>query len=132
MSPVNSYHVEILRSELQRRQKKNSSYSLRGFALYLGIDASALCRILAGKQELSVRASEKIIPKLGLAPDVANEFCVSVLEAKLRRDQERLQRLQKRGEAPAEQDTSEVGAGPSPVAALGRCGQPFSRMASTL
>src|SRR5947209_6020860 len=39
------YHIHILRSELERRRRKNPRYSLRAFSARLGVDPSGLSRI---------------------------------------------------------------------------------------
>ena len=77
-------HVEMLRSELQRRKDKNRLFSLRAFAKLMGQHPSAMSRILNSKQELSIAASAKIMKKLGLTPDQQEIFIVSVANQRYR------------------------------------------------
>ena len=72
------FHVQLLENELERRKGKNPLYSLRAFSTFLGFHASALSRILAGKQELSVGSALQVIAKLKLSPETQEQFIVSV------------------------------------------------------
>jgi transcriptional regulator with XRE-family HTH domain len=72
-------HIEILRSELERRKKLNPRYSLRSFARNLRIDPSALSRVLHGKQPVSPVGAKKLLELLRLEGDEADEFLESIL-----------------------------------------------------
>lgn len=74
------FHVELLRTELKKRQEKNPRYSLRAFAAYLEVHPSALSRIFALKQEVSLDSSVKITKKLKLEQEVERLFLCSVIE----------------------------------------------------
>lgn len=93
------FYAQYLEEELERRKEKNARYSLRGFASYLDMDPSALSRILAGKQEMSIQMALAVMQKLDLSPEDQDRFVVSVAEEKYRRtlellgDGARVQRL---------------------------------------
>ncbi|MCM2322404.1 MAG: TIGR02147 family protein [Oligoflexia bacterium] len=63
-----------LQSELSRRAKENSSYSLRAFAKLLEVDPSALAKLLKGDRPLGPRLISRFGKSLGLAPDEIREF----------------------------------------------------------
>jgi len=55
---------QILNFELEKRQKFNSSYSLRAFARDLMISPSRVSEVLSGKQGLSLLSAKKIAKQL--------------------------------------------------------------------
>jgi len=63
-----------LSQELLRRISLNPSYSLRRFAQQLGVSPSTLSGVLSGKRKLTLKASTKIVEKLGLSPREAQRF----------------------------------------------------------
>lgn len=75
------YYQTFLRSELAKRINANSRYSLRAFARYLGLDPSVLSRVLNGQKRLSPASSEKIIKKLDISPEEANNILHSMASA---------------------------------------------------
>lgn len=77
-----SVHIVLLESELLRRKEKNPRYSLRALASFLKLDPSALSRILAGKQELSIQTALQIIKKLKLSVQDQERFITSVAESR--------------------------------------------------
>jgi transcriptional regulator with XRE-family HTH domain len=76
------FHIELLATELFRRKKRNPRYSLRAFAHALGIDPGALSRILAGKKQISLAITRKIIRVLQLTPEEKEVFLISVAQEK--------------------------------------------------
>jgi len=58
--------VLILQKELAKRCARNSSYSLRSFALALGISHTYLSYILSGKRPLSRKLATKVAERLGV------------------------------------------------------------------
>ena len=88
------YHVKVLLQEIEKRKDKNSRYSLRGFAKFLGIAPSTLSRVLTNGQELSVGATRKIIKKLQLSDQERLLFIASVAEEKKSRTLLTLSKLQ--------------------------------------
>ena len=76
------FHVAFLAEELRRRKEKNRLYSLRAFAKSLDLPASAVSRLLACKQEMSVAVAIQIIKKLKLGPDEQERFVFSVAQEK--------------------------------------------------
>jgi plasmid maintenance system antidote protein VapI len=75
-------YIDILRMELESRQKRNSRFSLRGFASLLEIHPSALSRILNGKQEMSVAICRQILNVLALEDEQRVRFIHSYAESK--------------------------------------------------
>ncbi|MCI0659689.1 MAG: DUF4423 domain-containing protein [Acidobacteria bacterium] len=63
-----------LQSELTRRLSSNSQYSLRSFALHLGINHSTLSQLLRGKRALTPRMIETLGERLGLRPEEIEGF----------------------------------------------------------
>lgn len=88
-----SYHVQVLLREIEKRKEKNSRYSLRGFAGFLGVAPSTLSRILTNGQELSVSGTKKIMKKLQLTDEERLLFVASVAEEKKLRTLQTLTRL---------------------------------------
>jgi len=66
--------LKALQSELSIRQAKNSSYSLRSYARYLGVYPSTLSEVLTGKRGITRRLGAKLIPKLSMAAETAHEL----------------------------------------------------------
>jgi plasmid maintenance system antidote protein VapI len=64
----NSFRLR-LQSELAERCANNQQYSLRSFALHLGIDHSTLSQLLRGKRKLTDAAIQKLGAALKLGPD---------------------------------------------------------------
>lgn len=81
----NSYR-SILRSEFEKREKHNPSYSLRAFARDLEIIPSRLSEIFSSKQGLSPIKAESIAKKLGFNP-LESEFFVALVEKEHGRSQ---------------------------------------------
>jgi uncharacterized protein (TIGR02147 family) len=59
----------MLRTTLVERQAKNPAFSLRSFAKKLGMSASAVSEILAGKRRVSIKLAGRILDRLAIAPD---------------------------------------------------------------
>lgn len=59
---------EILQREFIRRCKVNSSYSLRAYSNFLGVDQSFLSKILNGKRQITPRFASSVAEKLGISP----------------------------------------------------------------
>jgi uncharacterized protein (TIGR02147 family) len=59
---------QILKKELEKRQKNNPAYSLRSFAKFLEISPAALSQLMSGKRGISVKRLSKVIEKLSLPP----------------------------------------------------------------
>ncbi len=65
---------ELLRIELTRRCKDNSRYSLRAFALHLGVSPSSLSRVIAGTRNPSMDFINKASASLRLSPRAALSY----------------------------------------------------------
>src|SRR5262245_2594450 len=57
-----------LQQEFLRRCRANSRYSLRGYARALGIEPSALSKLLKGQRTISPSMFRKLGTRLGIAP----------------------------------------------------------------
>jgi uncharacterized protein (TIGR02147 family) len=55
-----------LQEEFSRRLRANERYSIRAFAIHLGLDSSTLSRILAGKKQVSEIKMNALSAKLGI------------------------------------------------------------------
>jgi uncharacterized protein (TIGR02147 family) len=67
---VNDLNIEerfvvLLRRELDQRLRSNQKYSMRAFAKYLGVEASALSKILSRKRKLSPDKRSNFAQALG-------------------------------------------------------------------
>ena len=67
----------FLQHELIKRCKKNPSFSVRAFALLLGIENSALSKILSGKRQLTGKMVLRLGQKLALSPNEISEFSIA-------------------------------------------------------
>ena len=84
------HYADILKTELQLRQRANPSYSLRSFASKLEMSPSRLSEILNKKKGLSVTASKDICKKLKLNDKEKNYFLLLVASRSARSKQEKL------------------------------------------
>lgn len=76
---IKTYHVHILKREFQQRQRINPSFSLRAYARFLELDASALSAIFKSKRFLPKKYAEQVLEKLDLDILEKNQFLESVL-----------------------------------------------------
>lgn len=65
---------DTLASELRRRQRINSNYSLRAFARDLEMNPGFLSSVMAGKRQLSTENSISVSQKLGFGPEQVFEL----------------------------------------------------------
>lgn len=73
---------ELLKKELKKRQKKNSSYSLRSFARDLKLSPSMLSRYLAGEREPSPHSLGQILDVLDIDLILKKELLDSLVSKK--------------------------------------------------
>jgi DNA-binding transcriptional regulator YdaS (Cro superfamily) len=71
----------MLRDEFERRRRSNPRYSLRGFALLLGIDSATLSQVLRGRRRLSPRATAALCDRLALAQPQRDAVICEALRA---------------------------------------------------
>src|ERR1051326_4485210 len=64
----------FLMQELARRCQANPRYSLRAFARTLGVTPAAISLVLSGKRRIGHKLGGKVVEKLGLTPEQAQEF----------------------------------------------------------
>lgn len=69
---------EFLKKDLEQRQNKNSSFSLRAYARWLNISPSHLSQIISGKRNLTRKKAFGIIEKLNLSPLEREAFLKSL------------------------------------------------------
>lgn len=84
---ANPFYQTHLRIELERRQARNSRYSLRTFARDLKVDPGTLSRVLKGDRPLSPRLAKKILPQLKLGTSQSKRFLESLFEHVLENSQ---------------------------------------------
>jgi transcriptional regulator with XRE-family HTH domain len=72
-TPDTSFRL-FLQSELARRCARNAQYSLRAFALHLGVDHSTLSQWLRGRRPITARSIETIGAKLGVSADAIQRY----------------------------------------------------------
>jgi transcriptional regulator with XRE-family HTH domain len=72
-TPETSFRL-FLQSELARRCARNPQYSLRAFALHLGVDHSTLSQWLRGRRPILKRSIEALGGTLGLTPAVITGY----------------------------------------------------------
>lgn len=65
---------DYLREELARRCARNAQYSLRAFAIYLGVHHSTLSQLMRGKRTVTRAVVEKFGFKLGLKPEEIERY----------------------------------------------------------
>lgn len=71
---VNQLRLQaLLREHLVSARAKNSAFSIRSLARYLGISSAALSEIMRGKRNVSTKMAQKIVAKLGVDPEAAHE-----------------------------------------------------------
>jgi len=73
------YYVRKLREEFLRREKRNSSYSIRSFARALEIHPSTLSAVMKGRRPLPPKYAVSLASKLDLLPRQKENFVQSIL-----------------------------------------------------
>lgn len=71
-------YLRILKEEFHNRKQKNSKYSMRAFAKYLGVSHALLSLVFLKKKGLSLKTAEKISSKLSLSHYERSIFISSV------------------------------------------------------
>lgn len=84
------YHVQVIKSELDRRRSLKAGYSLRNFAKDLNLHPSLLSRVLSGKQALSPKSAEYCANRLSLAKPEKRIFLRSVIDERREHEEQRL------------------------------------------
>ncbi len=65
---------KLLVAELEVRKKRNPQYSLRAFALSLGVSPAQLSQIISGRRNITIKSLQKISQGLGLAPSEVENY----------------------------------------------------------
>jgi hypothetical protein len=71
-------YVEVLKSELIDKMRRNPQYSQRAFALHLNLSPGELSEILSKKRPLSLKKGMKVVEKLGLSQGERERFMSSL------------------------------------------------------
>lgn len=87
MKPTQTYYIQTIQDDLQRRQQDNPSYSLRAYARDVGMNPSSLSQVLKGKRPLPARDAETIAKRLKLNSVERTRFMESVLRTGTSLDQ---------------------------------------------
>src|SRR4051812_48040678 len=74
---------EVLAAELERRCARNSRYSLRAYALWLGIHHATLSQILNRRRRLTPRTIRKLGKRLGVSASDIQAACVEENSARV-------------------------------------------------
>lgn len=72
------YYVEVITKDLSQRQEKNPQYSLRAYARDLGMEPSALSKIMRGLRPLTLKSAGDIAKSLKLNPIERTKFLESL------------------------------------------------------
>ena len=75
-------YIRILRTEYDRRKSSNALYSLRAFALQLGVDSSQFAKIMSEKILPTLETASKICTSLKLTEQDSKKFMQSLAEEK--------------------------------------------------
>ncbi len=59
--------IEILKSDFEKRRKRNKAYSLRSFSRDLKIDASNLSKLLSYQKSLGTKLKQKLASQIGFS-----------------------------------------------------------------
>lgn len=78
----NPFYILFLQEEFTRRKAVNFRYSLRAFARFLEVEPSTICRMFAGKQQISLKLARHLVNKLKIEEPNKSLFLSSVLEEK--------------------------------------------------
>jgi uncharacterized protein (TIGR02147 family) len=73
--------VDFLKLELKKKQENNSSYSMRGFAKYLGMDSGSLSAILNRKIPLTIKRFDRLVTKFKLAERQIQQYREEILQS---------------------------------------------------
>lgn len=76
------FYIQRIAQELEQRQRKNPSYSLRAFARSLQIQPPTLSAVLKQKRHLPIAEVEKLAKGLALPPMEKDRFIKSLMVAK--------------------------------------------------
>ena len=68
MTKQTPFYLQKLRAEFELRASRRKGYSLRSYALFLGVEAPSLSSVLKGSRRLSKTKVEKVADKLNLSP----------------------------------------------------------------
>jgi uncharacterized protein (TIGR02147 family) len=81
------FHIQLIREMLSKRQRANSSYSLRAYGRDLGMDPSTLSAVLKGKRSFPIKDCDRVIKSLRLTPIEKMHFMESALKKRALLDQ---------------------------------------------
>lgn len=80
------FYITALRENLQKRQMRSKSYSLRAFARDLNIHPATLSLVMNGKRKLPLKDASRLAEKLTLTPKEQTLFVESLMSKKVNLD----------------------------------------------
>ena len=80
---TSNFHLDLLKSELESRKLKNSQYSMRGFAKFIGLEPSVLSAIFKRKRGIPAKSIETIAKQLKLPSIKYQQFIRSIEQEKM-------------------------------------------------
>lgn len=93
MAKTGTNFKSYLKDELQKRCRRNSSYSLRAFAKYLKVDDSFLSQVLRGRQLVSDLMLIKMGKRLALSDSSLEKFRKSLNRIRVQRRRQKQTRI---------------------------------------
>lgn len=75
--------AQKITEELEKRQKVNPNYSLRAFAIHLGVSVSILSRILNSKVSMTIKLLERMSVPLALTPEEFDYYKTQITAKKM-------------------------------------------------
>ncbi len=97
----------LLAKELEDRQRKNSSYSLRAFSRHLGVTPAFISQVFSGKRELSEVSGMKFVQKMKW-PQKRRRLFMSLLQMQKAPDAETKQAIEQQVKDFSELDLLEL------------------------
>ncbi len=83
MSDINGKpYQQWLAEELGERKARNPNYSLRAFALYLGVGRTTLSEVLRTRRQMSRKNALKIAERLSLESDQVHSLITQIRSKK--------------------------------------------------
>lgn len=96
MEATLSYYSYKLKETLEKKQRLNSTYSLRAYARDLGMHPSTLNQILKGTRPLPFKDCANVLSKLNLSAEERTRFMESLLKKKTKLDKIEIKEIDER------------------------------------
>ena len=82
METSNTFYINKIKEDLSLKQRANPQYSLRAYALHLGLHSSTLSQVITGKRGLPIKHAATVATKLNLGPKDRTLFLESLYQLK--------------------------------------------------